>query len=440
MAADGGPLSVGVGVNFVKFKDFDEVAGTINVLVNLRLCWTDDRLSFNTSDFFGGQWIHGGDKLPVRSSLVWTPDVVVLNEVNDIGDFRKDSSPSVVLVDDAFKEETGVNLLWSRPIDIHSKCNADMSLYPFDVQRCDIVVGSWAASHRQMLLVQQPFFAEHTVHTSEFQVRDILVSNRVVEKQASAQSFTEIVYTLVLERYPHYYVINFIMPMVAITLLTISTMWMSPSNIGPRVNSSTKLLLCIISIMFITARNRPAIHGDIWLDRFQSHCLALSMSAVLESFFIDYFSKMAVHIPWSPRVDAIDSFLRISICGITAVVIISDASQVDQNRALALYTSVNTNSTGLLVGLVYVLLIGLGLSSVFTIIWFILPRRLQHHIIGKDEDRECTYHEVPMQDAHTLHNNSTPAQSRMAPSNRPPNPTSGKYSICPTDCDWSASP
>merc|ERR1712093_436200 len=111
--------------------------------------------------------------------------------------------------------------------------------------------------------------------------------------------------------------------MVAITLLTISTMWMSPTNIGPRVNSSTKLLLCIVSIMLITARNRPAIHGDIWLDRFQSHCLALSMSAVLESFFIDYVSKMA-HMSCIPRVDVVDSVLRTFICGITAVVVFAD--------------------------------------------------------------------------------------------------------------------
>jgi hypothetical protein len=123
--SDGGPLPVGVGINFVKFKDFDEVAGTVHILVNLRLCWADDRLSFNTSEFFGVQWLHGGDKLPVRSNLVWTPDVVVLNEVDDLGGFQQDSSP-LVLVDDAFKGETGVNVLWSRPVDVHSKCNADV--------------------------------------------------------------------------------------------------------------------------------------------------------------------------------------------------------------------------------------------------------------------------------------------------------------------------
>lgn len=175
--------------------------------------------------------------------------------------------------------------------------------------------------------------------------------------------------------------------MVALTLLTVSTMWMSPMNVGPRVNSSTKLLLCIVSIMFITARQRPAIHGDIWLDRFQSHCLALSMSAVLETFFVDYLAKMALHATWMWPVESVDAFLRTSICIITAIVIFSDASEVDQISALTLYTNTNIDSTGLLVALVYIIFVGLGLSSVFTIIWFFLPRKLQHRLIGKDEDR-----------------------------------------------------
>lgn len=325
---DGGPLFVGVGINFVKFMDFDELQGSISLALNLRLCWADDRLAFDAEEFFGRRWTHEGDKLPVRSDRIWTPDVTVLNEMGSTRRaFREDFSP-LVLSDNSFRNETGVNLLWSRPMHVNSKCTVDMSLYPFDVQRCSIIIGSWAASRRQMQLVLQPFFAEHTVHTSEFRVRNITASQREVHTRGTAQTFTEVVYTLVLQRYPHYYVVNFILPMVAITLLTVSTMWMGASNIGPRVNSSTKLLLCVVSIMFITARKRPAIHGDIWLDRFQSHCLALSMAAVLESFLVDYISKRTSHVSWVPRSDVVDVALRTFICVITTITIFADAWEV----------------------------------------------------------------------------------------------------------------
>jgi len=379
------PLPVGVGINFVKFKDFDEVAGTMNIALNLRLCWDDDRLSFDAQEFFNMSWSHEGDKVPIRSSLVWVPDVTVLNEVGGLHGLLSQHSSPLVLSDDAFRHETGVNVLWSRPLDVKSNCDVDMSQYPFDEQRCYIVIGSWASSRRQMLLVPQPFFAEYTVHTSEFRVRNITVMKRDVYTRNTAQRFNEVVYSVVLQRYPHYYVINFILPMVAITLLTVATMWMSPGNVGPRVNSGTKLLLCVVSIIFITARHRPAIHGDIWMDRFQSHCLALSMSSVLESLFIDYLSKTTLHIAWAPRADTVDATLRALICWFATFIIFTDACEVKRYNALELYTSFEADSTRLLVLFVYVIFFGLIASSTANIAWMALPRRYQRKLLGKNE-------------------------------------------------------
>lgn len=383
--ADGGPLPVGVGINFVKFKDFDEVAGTMNIALNLRLCWDDDRLSFSAERFFNMSWTHEGDKVPIRSNLVWVPDVTVLNEVGGLPELMAVHTSPLVLADEAFRNTTGVNLLWSRPLDVRSNCEVDMSQYPFDEQICFIVIGSWASSRRQMLLVPQPFFAEYTVHTSEFRVHNITVNKKDVYTRNTAQRFTQVVYRVVLQRYPHYYVINFILPMVAITLLTVATMWMSPGNVGPRVNSGTKLLLCVVSIIFITARRRPAVHGDIWMDRFQSHCLALSMSSVLESLFIDYLSKTTLHVTWAPRAEQVDSMLRACICWFATYIIFRDAYEVKRYGTLKLYTSFQSGSTRLLVLFIYIIFFGLVASSAGNVFWMMLPRRAQKRILGKED-------------------------------------------------------
>mmetsp|Transcript_40852 Transcript_40852/g.89375 ORF Transcript_40852/g.89375 Transcript_40852/m.89375 type:complete len:820 (-) Transcript_40852:221-2680(-) len=391
---NGGPLPVGIGINFVKFKDFDEVSGTMNIALNLRLCWGDERLGFNAMDFFNMSWSHEGDKVPIRSDRVWTPDVTVLNEVGGIGKLLAATGTPLVLADKEFMNETGVNILWSRPLDVKSNCEVDMSHYPFDVQTCYIIVGSWASSLRQMRLVPQPFFAEFSVHTSEFHVKDITVSERSVKTKGTGQRFSEVVYCVVLKRYPHYYVINFILPMVAITLMTISTMWMSPGNVGPRVNSGTKLLLCVVSIIFVTARSRPRVHGDIWMDRFQSHCLALSMSSVLESLFVDYLSKASAHFPIATgRLHEImDSLLRASICFVTAAVMYTDAQSVenfsevgsvDGSGAVTLYASFGSHSTRLLVAFVYTIFTGLIASSVLSLAFIMAPSRWRRQLLRK---------------------------------------------------------
>eukprot|EP00928_Gymnodinium_smaydae_P096867 TRINITY_DN8640_c0_g2_i1.p1 TRINITY_DN8640_c0_g2~~TRINITY_DN8640_c0_g2_i1.p1 ORF type:complete len:1079 (-),score=302.31 TRINITY_DN8640_c0_g2_i1:208-3444(-) len=391
-----GPLPIGVGMNVVKFKDFDEVAGTMNVAINLRLCWADSRLSFDSLKYFNMTWQHDGDKIPVKSSLVWTPDVTIINEVGSMRSLVFGHNSPLVLADEAFMKSTGVNVLWSHPMDVVSNCDVDMSRYPFDEQRCYIVVGSWASSRRQMVLVPQPFFEEATVHSSEFHVKSITFTKRDEYTSGTSQMFNEVLYSIVFRRYPHYYIINFILPMVAMTLLTVSTMWMSPGNVGPRVNSGTKLLLCVVSIIFITARRRPPVRGDIWMDRFQSHCLALSMSAVLESLFIDWLSKTALSVHWLPRTDMIDSLLRAAIAATALVVVSSDAREVHsfQSEAgmsegsigLGLVTSLRSDSTGLLVFFVILIFVGLILSSAGSVLWILSPRWLQRRILGQSKD------------------------------------------------------
>lgn len=384
---EGGTIRVGVGIDFVKFKEFDEVAGTMNIRMNLRLCWVDERLSFSAQDFFNMSWDNAGDKVPIRSSMVWTPDVTVMNEVGGLGkllDTRR-SSP-LLLSDDTFKNETGVNVLWSRPIDVVSNCEVDMTQYPFDEQRCYVEIGSWASSLRQMSLVVQPFFKEREVHSPEFRVLNITVQTKDVFTRSTAQKYNEVVYSVVLQRHPHFYVMNFVLPMVALTGLAVSTMWMNPGNIGPRVNSGTKMLLCVVSIIFITARHRPAIHGDIWMDRFQSHCLALAMSAVLESLCIDWLQKASKNLSWFPKVDTVDSVLRALICCATTFMICYDASEIKRYNVLDEYASFQAGSTQLLVALVYIIFCGMLLASFLSFGFRSLPANWQRWVLGKSED------------------------------------------------------
>merc|ERR1712232_337865 len=182
-----------------------------------------------------------------------------------------------------------------------------------------------------------------------------------------------------------------ILPMVAMTLLTVSTMWMSPGNVGPRVNSGTKMLLCVVSIIFITARNRPAVSGDIWMDRFQSHCLALSMFAVLESLFVDWLFKVSMKTDWLPIADRVDSVLRSVIAFSATFVMFSDAKEVQRRSddsgmgngtgMIWLFASLHERSTSLLIGFIYFLLLVLLTSSVFSIVWLFVPASFKRQIV-----------------------------------------------------------
>jgi len=121
------------------------------------------------------------------------------------------------------------------------------------------------------------------------------------------------------------------------------------------------------------------------MDRFQSHCLALSMSSVLESLFIDYLSKTTVHVAWAPRLEQVDSMLRACICWFATFVIFRDAYEVKRYSTLKLYTSFQSGSTRLLVLFIYIIFFGLIASSTGNVFWMMLPRRMQKRILGKED-------------------------------------------------------
>jgi hypothetical protein len=371
---DGQALKVGVGINFVKFKDFDEVAATMSIAVNLRLFWQDDRLAFDAKEFFNRSWDpDAGDKLPIRADLIWTPDITIMNQVGDQHQLLAKGSSPLEIADNAYSNQTGVNVLWSRPVDVQSNCDVDMSEFPFDTQRCVIAIGCWASSDKWLQLEPQTSFQEKTCHTSEFHVEDIKYQKKKVNSKGVG-AFNEIQYEIVLQRYPHFYVINFILPMLAITLLTLATMWMSADNMGQRINGGTKLLLCVVSIMFLTARHRPAMRGDIWMDRFQSHCLFSGMASVLESLCIDYLTKK---VSKECAVQA-DSLLRTVMVLISTYIIFADAHQVKRYRDYQLYASFQQSSSLWIACFVYFMIAGLVLSALANICWgpWVLCKRL----------------------------------------------------------------
>jgi len=370
---NGGPLAVGVRIKLVKFVDIDEVVGTASLVLDLTLFWADDRLSSFTRQF------HTGDQLAISSDLVWTPDIVVLNQVSEFHSSFATSQVPLVLADEKFKEETNANVIWTRRINLVSRCDLDISNFPFDTQMCPIIVGSWSASRRQMMLIDQNSHrhdAASQLHTSEFLVKNITVFKRNMYMRKAAERFEEIQYDIVLQRYPHFYILNFMLPMLAVTMLTVATMWMNTA--GVRMNSASRLLLCIVQIMNMTSSWRPAKEADIWLDRFQSHCLALTMGSVLQSLVMDYLTEAGFFvIPWFPKPYFLDTLLRTAVCLVTILVFAVDLCElVKQNDMRSFYTKFHSHSSRLVIGFVYVIFSLLGASSALSFMWLLLPQEL----------------------------------------------------------------
>merc|ERR1712228_144150 len=133
------------------------------------------------------------------------------------------------------------------------------------------------------------------------------------------------------------------------------------------------------------------------IDRFQGHCLAIAMSAVLESLFIDNLSKGSMHVTWMPRLETIDMTLRSLIFFLTAYMVWNDFAQINHRNLVGLRDSI-----GLHVGFIYLLAVSLLGSSIFSVVWLFLPAHLRRQFLGRAETTPCESEARAEEDAQPL--------------------------------------
>jgi len=359
---------VGVLVDFVSLNGLDEVTGTISVILTLTLWWTDARLELPAEGMIG-------DELPIPAELVWTPDVSIQNlaRVEHLH-----SHTDAILHSSAHREKFGFNVELSHTLLVESSCAINLAQFPFDNQTCRLNIRSSAYPASQMRLVKQIPRAFDSFATTEFEVSpdDITVAESTRD-DVSESSYAELSYTIVLHRHSHSYLIMYILPALAVTLLTVASMWMDSGNMGQRINGATKLLLCIVSIVWLTGKTRPASDRDIWLDTFQSHCLAMGMSSVLQSLVVGYLQSSKEgdapiqRVCLSPQ--SVDTHSRGVLVWVSVILLSVDAHRLDRYRQLSWWAIClevsSSESAAILVGFANCILLCLLANTAYHAMW-----------------------------------------------------------------------
>eukprot|EP00929_Paragymnodinium_shiwhaense_P047385 TRINITY_DN24036_c0_g1_i1.p1 TRINITY_DN24036_c0_g1~~TRINITY_DN24036_c0_g1_i1.p1 ORF type:complete len:396 (-),score=45.28 TRINITY_DN24036_c0_g1_i1:214-1401(-) len=194
-----------------------------------------------------------------------------------------------------WREEKPWNVLWSRPGEFSVACKSrDLSMFPFDTQRCDLKFESWQFNSKYMkvfptgasgfqAIVSRPSSNEYRLRNYDVRQEDIVYS-------ANNASFSSTTITLLLDRMPNYYLLNAIMPMILMVFLSALTFWIPVnadySGSGERLAFSSTALLTIIAVVLFTASKRPESEETTWLDRLQASCISMVFVTVVETCFV----------------------------------------------------------------------------------------------------------------------------------------------------------
>jgi hypothetical protein len=272
----------------------------VELSVWYHLYWNDERLVYNGSQVFGSGWNSEGDYVAMPPTKIWKPDIVPYYPARVDSESTYAFDVYAYLFDLEFLKANGYNVHWVRPANINFNCDIDMSNFPWDSHVCALIVGPWhakASNHRFLHGDMLTHGDESKLSSEEWEVQVLKIEN--VKNEYNSGIYEEVHFTLGFKRYPHYFMVNIILPMLLIMVAASLTLLLPIKNgPGERMAFAATLCLTIMASMLFTAQLRPASNTDTLMDRFQGWCLFFTFLPLLESCIITLLQHAEDIIKW----------------------------------------------------------------------------------------------------------------------------------------------
>uniref|UniRef100_A0A3Q3GEE4 Cholinergic receptor, nicotinic, gamma n=1 Tax=Labrus bergylta TaxID=56723 RepID=A0A3Q3GEE4_9LABR len=241
--------------NLISLNEKEE-ALTTSVWIEMQ--WCDHRLRWDQpprSALYGNIT----SQLRVPSKSIWLPDVILENNVD--GQFE------VALYCNALVSPDGC-VYWLPPAIYRSACSITVNYFPFDWQNCTMIFRSQTYSANEIELVLK----EEDNHTLEWvdidpeaftENGEWAIKHRPAKKVINSQftkdelEYQEVVFFLVIQRKPLFYIINYIVPCVLFSSLCLLVFYLPAKAGGQKCTMSIATLLGQTVFLFLIAKKVP---------------------------------------------------------------------------------------------------------------------------------------------------------------------------------------
>ncbi|XP_075740537.1 glycine receptor subunit alpha-3-like [Rhipicephalus microplus] len=186
----------------------------------LREKWFDPRLSLLRQGVNETFVINGGD----IAGQLWKPDLIFVNvKAARVQEITVPTSLVRIFPDG--------HILYSVRLDLRLSCTLDFQLYPFDTQKCHIIMRPYAYTENEIALIwkeDNPATLTHPLTLSEFMLVDSY--NTTFIQQLPTGNFTVLQYTFVLRRLRGYHLIYVYLPSSLIVCASWICLWLKNST------------------------------------------------------------------------------------------------------------------------------------------------------------------------------------------------------------------
>ncbi|XP_037643008.1 acetylcholine receptor subunit gamma [Sebastes umbrosus] len=258
MENSGDITQVDIKMTLTNLISLNEKEEALTTSVWIEMQWCDYRLRWDQpprSALYGNIT----SQLRVPSKSIWLPEVILENNVD--GQFE------VALYCNALVSSDGC-VYWLPPAIYRSACAITVNYFPFDWQNCSMVFRSQTYCANEIKLVLK----EEDNHTLEWvdidpeaftENGEWAIKHRPAKKLINTQytkdelGYQEVVFFLVIQRKPLFYVINIIIPCVLFSSLGLLVYFLPAKAGGQKCTMSVATLLGQIVFLFLIAKKVP---------------------------------------------------------------------------------------------------------------------------------------------------------------------------------------
>lgn len=219
-------------------QDFNEKEGSITTTGFLGFYWNDSFLTWDKAQF------DEIDAIPIPQNDIWKPDITLRNSYTTFTGLGNEYFNVWI------SDYGGVD--WESYQVFKSTCDADVTYFPFDIQTCTMKFVAWSYSKEYVYIGA----GSKGIVLDDYNENSIwkILSTDSDPQDNSADSV--IVYKLVLQRKPLYYLVNIVVPTILLSILDMFTFFL-PLTSGERASYCITVFLSFAVFNTIITTNLP---------------------------------------------------------------------------------------------------------------------------------------------------------------------------------------
>ncbi|XP_062600744.1 acetylcholine receptor subunit beta-like, partial [Saccostrea cucullata] len=234
------PVNIVASFNLVTLKEFSETDGKIAVVGAFGFSWKDERLVWDPASY-------GNDLYSTKFYLkdIWVPNFVNLNPYDKLKRIGLDEM-DCVLQDDGRVD--------FHPPDLYeSTCDADVTYYPFDRQKCSLLyyIPGYYSEDINIEAASSTFHMELYEENGLWEVTETSFTVKT-----TAKNFQVIHLTISMTRRTTYYIAGLLLPIVLMNFIQLFV-FLLPVESGERLGFSITVLLAVAVFLTIIQDKLP---------------------------------------------------------------------------------------------------------------------------------------------------------------------------------------